>query len=320
MKTTVIIPNYNGVHFLKDCFDSLLANVDTQFQIIFVDNGSSDDSVGYVKQHYPAVRIISRKGNGGFSVAVNEGILQATTDYVLLLNNDTMVDKHFVYEMQSSIENANCFSVSARMMSMKQPQIVDNTGDLYSALGWAFSPGASKLESYAKTKRPIFSACAGAAIYQRKILVELGLFDENHFAYLEDVDVGYRARIHGYYNQYEENAICYHFGSGFSGSKHNAFKVTLSAQNSIYLIYKNMALLQIVINAPFLVCGFVIKMIYFHKKGLLKAYLEGLRKGMKLCGTKSAKEKKIKFKTSFLKNYFWIQMELWWNVLRRFIG
>ena len=93
------------------------------------------------------------------------------------------------------------------------------------------------------------------------ILKEIGLFDENHFAYLEDVDLGYRAKIHGYDNFYEPLAVCYHAGSGFSGSRYNEFKVNLSSRNSIYLILKNMPLLQLLINLPFLLLGFLTKII-----------------------------------------------------------
>ena len=94
----------------------------------------------------------------------------------------------------------------------------------------------------------IFSACGGAVLYRREVFDQIGLFDEAHFAYLEDVDVGYRAQICGYENWYEPQAVVYHKGSAATGSRHNTFKVSHASRNNIYLIYKNMARWQILIN------------------------------------------------------------------------
>jgi GT2 family glycosyltransferase len=145
------------------------------------------------------------------------------------------------------------------------------------------------------------------------MLESLGYFDENHFAYLEDIDVGYRARIHGYRNVYAPKAVVYHVGSGFSGSAHNAFKVKLSSRNSVYLAYKNMPFLQIILNSPFLILGHLVKWAFFLKKGLGKEYLQGVKEGFTLC----KKEKKVRFLWKNLPNYVSIQLELWLNMVRR---
>ena len=104
-------------------------------------------------------------------------------------------------------------------------------------------------------------------MYRKDYLERTGLFDEAHFAYLEDVDLGYRARIAGFYNVMEPAAVVYHAGSGFSGSRYNAFKISHSSRNNVYLIYKNMPLFQLVLNAPFLLAGFGIKILFFARKG-----------------------------------------------------
>ncbi len=111
-----------------------------------------------------------------------------------------------------------------------------------------------------------FTSCAGAAIYRKKIFEKIGYFDEEHFAYLEDIDVGYRARINGYENWYAPKAIVYHIGSGTSGSRYNHFKTRYSSRNNIYLIYKNMPFLQILLNLPFLILGFGMKILFFTQK------------------------------------------------------
>lgn len=201
---------------------------------------------------------------------------------------------------------------------MKFPEKIDDAGDFYNALGWAFARGKDKpISGYEKSDR-IFAACAGAALYRKSILDEIGLFDEAHFAYLEDIDIGYRANIAGYRNVFAPEAKVMHAGSAVSGSRHNAFKVDLSARNSIYLIFKNMPLLQVILNLPFLILGYLIKTLFFIKKGLGKVYLSGLGKGFKLSFSKESWQKKVPFLMKNLKNYLYIQWELWIGMIRRF--
>ena len=122
----------------------------------------------------------------------------------------------------------------------------------------------------------VFSACAGAAIYRREVFEEIGYFDEMHFAYLEDLDVGYRARIAGYDNIYCPTAMVCHVGSGTSGSKYNPFKVKLAARNNIYLNYKNMPLLQLAVNLLPILLGMGLKYMFFKKKGFGRDYAAGV--------------------------------------------
>ena len=204
---------------------------------------------------------------------------------------------------------------------MQNPEIVDDAGDYYCALGWAYALGKGKRDSEAyKKTRKIFASCAGAAIYRKEVFEKIGYFDENHFAYLEDIDVGYRARIYGYFNVFEPSAIVWHAGSATSGSKYNEFKVNFSSRNSVYIVRKNMPLIQRVINLPFLMAGFMIKALFFAKKGYGRTYMKGLREGIALSCSEKGCEKKVKFKGENLKNYLVIQWELWANVFRRFVS
>lgn len=319
-KTTIVIPNWNGMKYLGDCMFSVFHQEGSTPEVIVVDNGSEDESVSYIKENYPAVRLIEFQENTGFCRAVNAGIQAASTEYVLLLNNDTKADKYFLQHMERRIgESENIFSVSGKLLSMDDPAFVDDAGDYYCALGWAFAEGKGKKDcaAYSHTRK-IFASCGGAAIYRRKIFEKIGFFDENHFAYLEDIDIGYRAKIYGYINVFEPSAIVYHAGSAASGSKYNEWKINFSSRNSVYIVRKNMPLLQIVINLPFLVTGFLVKTLFFVKKGFGKAYVKGLLKGVRLAGSKKGREKRVKFKIRHLKNYIFIQLELWGNVFRRF--
>lgn len=116
-------------------------------------------------------------------------------------------------------------------------------GNYYNCLGWAFALGKGKSEEKYKKERKIFASCGGAAIYRTKLVKQLGGFDEEHFAYLEDIDLGYRAQIAGYENWYLPKAGVYHVGSGTSGSRYNQFKIRYSSRNNVYMLYKNMPLL-----------------------------------------------------------------------------
>ena len=234
----------------------------------------------WLKEHgIPAVFL---KTNTGFSGAVNVGIKKAATPYVILLNNDTKADPDYVGELVRAMEaSPKIFSVSSRMIQMYHPELLDDAGDMYSILGWAYQRGVGRsVNLYQKSCR-VFSACAGAAIYRRAVFDEIGLFDELHFAYLEDIDVGWRAKLYGYDNVYCPDAAVYHVGSGTSGSRYNSFKVRLAARNCIYLNYKNMPGWQILLNAPFLLAGIFVKYLFFVKNGFGRDYVSGLKEGIR---------------------------------------
>ena len=319
LEVSVVIPNYNGISFIKDCLDSLKLQSVQEFQVILVDNGSTDGSLELVKSEYPDVYVIALPENTGFCHAVNVGMEAiADTPYVILLNNDTRVHPDFVKEMLVGIrKRPNAFSCAAKMLNLYHPDQIDDAGDFYNALGWAFARGKDQNESRYRAACRIFSSCGGAVIYRRAFLKETGLFDENHFAYLEDMDLGYRANILGYENWFLPDAIVYHAGSGTSGSRYNLFKVRYSSRNNIYMIYKNMPLFQIVLNLPFLIAGFGIKLFFFTIKGYGREYAAGIKNGMTLSRQGKQQGKKVAFRWKRLKNYLWIQLQLWYNIGRR---
>lgn len=244
---------------------------------------------------------------------MNEGFKVSRGEYVLLLNNDTVLEPSFLREIRQAIEvDYKIFAVSSKMISYHNRNIIDDAGDEYTLLGWTLKCGDGKpVEAYTKP-REIFSACAGAALYRKSIFDEIGYFDEHFFAYMEDVDISYRARIYGYQNTYCPTACVYHIGSATSGSRHNAFKVKLAARNNIYVPYKNMPWIQLVINIPFLSVGCLIKWIYFTKKGLGKAYRQGFLEGLMGVG----KIEKVPFKWKNSKHYLKIEVLLVLNLIR----
>ena len=322
MKSTIVIPNYNGMVYLEKCLSSIVEDAKSHpARILVVDNGSADGSCE-LAEGTAGVEVVRMGENTGFCRAVNAGIQASDTPYVILLNNDLTIESGFIKAMEAALDNdPKAFSAGAQMRMMKAPDRMDNAGDYYCALGWAYDYGKGKKVSgkYLKPRR-IFAACGGAAIYRRSIMDRIGLFDEKHFAYLEDVDIGYRARIYGYHNLYEPKALAYHAGSSVSGSKYNAFKTNLSSANSIYLIKKNMPLLQILINLPFLLAGFAVKTAFFIRKGFGGIYLKGLLRGFRIYYKEGGRKKHVPFCLKNAGNYLLIQWELWVNTVRRFFG
>lgn len=316
-EVSVVIPNYNGSKYLNECLNSLLKQNYQNFETILVDNGSDDGSVEMIERDFSWVRLIRLSENFGFCRAVNEGIYASRAPFVILLNNDTQVEENFVESLLDSIRRGKKrFSCEAKMIQYHDHTKIDDAGNYYCALGWAFARGKGKpVEKYDRERR-VFACCAGAAIYRKSIFQEIGYFDEEHFAYLEDTDIGYRARIHGYYNVFAPTALVYHVGSGTSGSRYNEFKTRYSSRNNVYLIYKNMPLLQVLINLPFLVLGFGIKTVFFIRKGLGREYIGGIWNGLKLC----KKSRKVSVKKKNILNYIKIQLELWVNMIRRVVN
>lgn len=316
--STIIIPNYNGIRYIEKCLSSLEGE---PARVLVVDNGSTDGSAQLVAERFPQVALLRLDRNYGFCTAVNRGVEECKTPYVILLNNDTEIKSGFVRAMEAPLQkNVRIFSGSAQMLNLYQPEKIDDAGDYYCALGWAFALGKDRPKENYQKPRHIFAACGGAAIYRREVMEYLGLLDENHFAYLEDIDLGYRARIHGYENLYISEAVVYHAGSASSGSRYNEFKVDLTSKNSIYLIYKNMPFLQILLNLPLLFAGFMVKAIFFCRKGYGITYLKGLCKGIKLCASEEGRDHKVRFQAAHMASYVRIQMELWRNIWYRFRG
>lgn len=309
-KVTVVIPNYNGIKYIRGCMDSLRSQKGEVFHILIIDNASKDGSLEILQQEYPEARVISLKENTGFCHAVNLGIRESKTPYVILLNNDTIVKPDFVKNLVKTIEESEeIFSVSAQMLSMEDESILDGAGDGYCILGWAYSRGKGRPAKEYNKKADVFSACAGAAIYRKSIMEQIGYFDENHFAYLEDVDIGYRARIYGYRNVYEPTAKVIHAGSAASGSRYNEFKTKLASANNAYVVIKNLPLLLLLLNAPFLLLGFLVKSCFFARKKMGMLYIKGYWKGIQKGFSKEGRKHHVGFRWKYLCSY--IKLEIW---------
>ncbi len=315
MKVSVVTPNYNGERFLKTFFESLNNDSELIGEVIIIDNGSSDNSKEYIKNNtfnFP-VKLIENSQNLGFAPAVNQGISNAKYEYIFSLNNDTEVKKGSIKQMVDLISSSkDIFSVQAKMLQYDNKDLIDDVGDEYNLLAWTKKTGENhKSDEYLEV-REIFSSCAGAALYKKSLLEELGMFDSNFFAYMEDVDLAIRSKINGYHNLLCPQAIVYHVGSATSGSRHNEFKVRLAARNNVWVVYKNIPIPLKITNFIFLFFGFLIKYLFFVKKGFGSIYLAGIKEGL---STRN-KIEKTKFKSENIKNYLKIEYRLIINTIK----
>ena len=312
-QVTVIIPNLNGKNYIREALISLKEQTYQNMDVTVVDNASTDGSCELIRQEFPWVKLIVLDKNYGFCGGVNAGIRDTKSPYVVLFNNDMKAHPKFVEHLVARMEtDRNIFSCQAKMLQMDRPEMIDDAGDFYCALGWAFARGKNCSSNFFSQADQVFSACGGAVIYRKAILDKIGLFDEAHFDYLEDVDLGFRAKICGYENWYEPSAVVYHKGSASTGSRYNRFKVEHSSANSVYLIYKNMSRWQILINLPFFLLGYSVKFLFFLIKGMGHIYLKGLWKGVLL----ARQGEKFQYLAENFDNSCKIQLELWMNILR----
>ncbi|MBY0118889.1 glycosyltransferase family 2 protein [Paenibacillus xylanexedens] len=320
MKVSIVIPNYNGDSYLKDCLCSLKNQTYTDYEVILVDNNSTDGSISLAHSILPSITIIKMSSNVGFSKAVNAGIMNSQGEYVVLLNNDTIAYANWLFNLVNCIEQDSLiFSCSSKMLSYHNPCLVDDAGDAYTIFGIAYQEGHGKNKHLFDKDRDVFSACAGAAIYRRSLFDKIGYFDERFFAYLEDVDIGYRARLYGFRNVLCSSAEIMHIGSATTGGGYSPLKVKLSARNNVFLIYKNMLCIQMALNLPFIMLGLIMKYLVYKKIGLSKDYIEGLLEGVRYIKNERVEKSGYKIMHIISVQYWLVKKGVYilWNKMQR---
>ncbi len=310
MKATIVIPNLNGAGWLRDSIESIWAQTEQDFELIVIDNGSTDESLAIARsyQGHPGYTLIENNHNTGFSYAVNQGIRLAKGEYVALFNNDAFAEPDWLAELIRTAEaDKRIFGVSSLMIRHFERELADDAGDYVTLLGFACKRGDGlKVSRYTKPCRT-FSACGGAALYRKSILDKIGLFDENFFAYYEDVDISWRANNQGYRNVFCPTAKCYHICGATTGAvRYNPFKSIQSGRNSILLPYKNMPALMLLLNLPFLVLGYLMKVVMFRLRGFGNDYAKGFHEAWKAI----PKLDKPRFRLRNLPSYIWVQCSL----------
>lgn len=240
-QATVIIPNWNGAHHLRECLDALSVQTFTDFETILVDNGSTDASVSLVERDFPWVRVIGLAQNLGFSAAVNVGIRDSRSEFVVLLNNDTRARRDWLEQLVKGLwEWPEASFAASKMLRYDPPHLIDSAGDYFNLVSGAGNNiGAGDPENLHNRPAWIFGACAGAGIYRRSLFDDIGLFDEDFFLVFEDVDLDLRAQVAGHHCLYLPNAIVLHKRGG-STDPASVDVAVRSWRNHIWVAGKNL--------------------------------------------------------------------------------
>ena len=215
---SVVIPNWNGARWLPGCLASLDRQRTAPDEVIVVDNGSSDGSLDYLRAERPDVRVLALGSNTGFARAANEGLRAARGELVALVNPDVVLDDDWVQRMARALRgDEQAASAACKMLSLEDPATVYDAGDVLRRDGVCeqrgrFEPDDGRWDAAGE----VFGACAGAGLYRRSPVLDLGGFDERYFAYLEDVDLALRLRLAGWRCRYEP-AVALHAGEISSG-------------------------------------------------------------------------------------------------------
>ena len=246
-RVVVVIVNWNGGAYLRQCLQALQAQTEPRFAAVVADNGSTDGSEAEVALlDDPRFSLLSMGSNRGFAVANNLAVQHSTAgDWVALLNPDAFAEPDWLACLLKSAEhNPQAAAFGSRLVNAIDPLLLDGTGDVYDISGrvWRRDHGvrmraAAPLD--ATLGGEIFSPCAAAALYRRDAWNAVAGFDEDFFCYIEDVDLGFRLRLLGYQSLYVPESICHHVGSGITG-QHSDFAGYYGQRNLVWTFVKNM--------------------------------------------------------------------------------
>jgi GT2 family glycosyltransferase len=238
---SIVIPSWNAKDDLKACLDSLLMQ-SIPARIIVVENGSMDGSLEYLQSHYPQIDLVIHHENKGFAGGVNAGIrlsMERGDEYVALFNNDAVADPDWLKNMVGVLSVEKEYGIATcKFMAIDRTHL-DSTGDIYTNWGLTFPRGRGEpVSDIYDSVTTVFAASGGASLYRTAMLKEIGLFDEDFFAYYEDVDISFRAQLAAWQVRYVPGAIAYHQIGATSG-KMKGFTTYQTMKNLPLLLYKN---------------------------------------------------------------------------------
>ncbi len=258
-KITVVIPHYNGLQILDDCLNALFKNTFQDFDTLVIDNGSTDGSQQMVKEKYPRVTVIQNEKNLGYAGGCNQGIRLAKTEYVLLLNNDTVMPENFLQEMLNALENDPAAAmVQPKILSIQDRRFFDYSGaaggelDVFGypfARGRIFDTVEQDEGQYDRMEAQVFWTSGCALLLRKSVTDEIGLLDEDFFAHQEEIDLNWRAQLAGYKNLVTTRTHILHY-TGFTLGHDNQWKMYLNHRNNLIMMLKNYGWSSLLILFP----------------------------------------------------------------------
>lgn len=267
---SIIIITWNSKKYLNDCLDHLVAQSCQDFEVILVDNGSTDGALDELQKNYPSLefQIHELNKNMGFSAANNMGARLARGRWLALLNSDAFPAPDWLSNLIEATErNPGFSSFSSRQINAGDTRFLDGAGDSYHVSGFAWKRYLDyPAEDYGRESTEIFSPCAAAALYSREAFLEVGGFDEDLFSYYEDVDLGFRLRLAGHRALYVADAVVEHVGSGALGIRSD-FAFYYSHRNLVWIFFANMPSPYLWLYLPAHIITNLVYLVYYTVKG-----------------------------------------------------
>jgi GT2 family glycosyltransferase len=307
---SIIIVNYNGRRLILDCLKSLERQSFADFEVIIVDNGSLDGSLAAIQQFSEEtsldylIRIIPLGRNLGFAGGNVEGLRYADGKYIALLNNDTEPDERWLEELVKAMESDPVAGICASKLIVYGTDIIDSAGDGFSTALKGFKNGEGEKVSFDNGKEYVFGACAGAALYRREMIKEIGFLDEDFFSIYEDTDLNLRAQLHGWKVMYVPTAIVYHKVRSTIGSMSKT-AIYYALRNSEFVRFKNIPVSLFLRFMPEFILGMVAEFTYFvikHRHPILyfKAKIDAMRMLPRILSKRAIILKKRKVSDQYL--------------------
>lgn len=281
---TVAIATYDGRRLLETVLSSLATQTFRDFRTVVVDDASSDDTVEWLRENWPAVQVIVHPQNRGVTAALNSCVNAAVgSEFVLLLNNDVELEAQCIERLVTDLrEHPEASAAGAKLLDFERRELLDGTGDLYSWAAIAHRRGQGEVDRGQYDELlDVFGACAAVALYRSSALKAVGPFDEQFFALCEDVDWAFRAQLAGYSCRFTPSAIAYHIGSASLGPRFSEFTLYHNWRNEIWLVAKNYPVGALIRHAPDLLIGLasMVAVAIRHRcvGALLRAWRDALR-------------------------------------------
>jgi GT2 family glycosyltransferase len=245
VKLGVVIVNWNSRDDLAACLESLQTQTHRDLEVVVVDNGSSDGSADMVRQRFPESVLLAETENLGFAEACNRGIALTTTEWVAMLNNDATADPRWAEALSSAASAAppDCGILQSVLVFMERADTINSTGIDLTRYGGGKDRREGSRYPQTLPDEEIFCATAGAAAYRRSMLEDLklpsGYFDRRHFMYYEDLDLGWRARLHGFRARLVPASVVHHRYHGSTARRSAEWLEILSKTNRLRTLLKN---------------------------------------------------------------------------------
>lgn len=295
---SVIIPNYNGKHHLEECFTSLEEMGFDNYEVILVDNDSSDGSTEFTSSTFPEVNILSLKKNYGFAEGCNLGAKESKGEFIAFLNNDTRVDSKWLEELiKASKKYGEDHIYSSKVLFYDPPHQINTIGGIITPMGSGLDMGFAKddTDNY-NTVRFVGSPSGCSMLLKKSTFMEMGGFDKDYFAYLEDVDFGWRCWLKGHKTYYIPQSVVYHKYGSTGGKIDTPFRVYNVQKNRLFNILKNFSSLNVMLGLLISLGFDIIRITMFIIHGnfdLIKAVLKGNITFIKKISKTRSKRKKI---------------------------